>query len=66
VIDSDTPGLCPLVQHTIPLTDNFQPKRLRAYKIPENCREEMNRQIQELLRLGFIEPMAVRHLKYLR
>ena len=52
----ETPGLCPLVEHTIPVSDDFKPKRIRAYRIPENYRAEVNRQIQELLRLGFIEP----------
>jgi hypothetical protein len=51
-----TPGLCALVEHQIPIADNFKPKRLRVYKILENYRAEVNRQIQELLRLGFIEP----------
>lgn len=62
---SETPGLCPLVEHAIPIMENFQPKRLRAYKIPEHYRDEVNRQIQELLRLGFIEPSRLRHLKFL-
>ena len=52
----ETPRLCTLVEHTVPVLENFKPKRLRAYKVPENYREEVNHQIQELLRLGFIEP----------
>jgi hypothetical protein len=52
----ETPGLCPLMEHTIQVSDDFKPKRIRAYWIPENYRAEVNRQIQELLRLGFIEP----------
>jgi transposase InsO family protein len=52
----EVPGLCPLVEHTIAITDDFKPKRLRAYKVPENYRAEVSHQIQELLRLGFIEP----------
>jgi hypothetical protein len=59
---SETPGLCSLVLHTIPTTSEFVPKRLRAYRVPENLKTEVNRQIRELLRLGFItesnSPMA--------
>lgn len=53
---SDTPGFCNAVQHEITVTDEFKPKRLRPYKIPEAYKEEVSRQIAELLRLGFIEP----------
>ena len=59
----ETPGLCTLVEHTIPIMESFKPKRLRAYKIPENYRDEVNRQIQEFLRLEFIEPSR-HHLKF--
>ena len=59
---SETPGLCALLMHTIPTTPDFVPKRLRAYRVPENLKAEVNRQIAELLRLGFItesnSPMA--------
>ena len=59
---SETPGLCTLVMHTIPTTPEFVPKRLRAYRVPENLKAEVDRQIAELLRLGFItesnSPMA--------
>jgi hypothetical protein len=33
---SATPGHCMLVTHTIPTTPEFEPKRLRAYRVPEN------------------------------
>jgi hypothetical protein len=59
---SDVPGLCELVEHCIPISAEFQPKRLKAYKMPEQLKAEVSRQISELLRLGFIEksnsPMA--------
>ena len=58
----DEPGLCTLVTHEIPLTAEFQPKRLRAYRIPERLQPEVDRQINELLDKGFIRrsnsPMA--------
>jgi hypothetical protein len=53
---SDTPGLCTEVEHEIPLIDGFKPRVMRAYKVPENYRAEVDRQIAELLRLKFIEP----------
>jgi hypothetical protein len=56
------PGLCKLVEHEIPVTSDFVPKRLRAYRIPERLKPEVERQIQDLLRQGFIRrstsPMA--------
>jgi hypothetical protein len=60
---SEVPGLCELVEHRIPISDEFQPKRLKAYKVPEQLEAEVfSRQISELWRLGFIEkrnsPMA--------
>ena len=55
---SDIPGLCTLVQHEIPIASGFRPKRLKAYRVPEFCKPEVNRQIAELLRLGFIEPSS--------
>ena len=53
---SDIPGFCDIVEHEVPLVSEFKPKRLRAYKVPENFKEEVSKQIQELLHLGFIEP----------
>ena len=52
---AETPGYCDLVQHEIPMMDGFRPKRLKAYRIPEAFKEEVSKQIAELLRLGFIE-----------
>ena len=51
---SQSPGLCTAVMHKIPTTPGFVPKRLRPYRIPENLKAEVNAQIAELLRLGFI------------
>jgi len=55
---SDTPGLCTIIQHEIPIASDFRPKRLKAYGVPEMYKPEVNRQIAELLRLGFIEPSS--------
>ena len=59
---SDTPGLCNNYVHDIIVTDDFRPKRLKEYRIPEKLKGEVRRQIQELLQLGLIResksPMA--------
>jgi hypothetical protein len=52
---SDVPGLCTAVVHEIPTTKDFIPKRVRGFRIPETLREEVDRQIAELLRAGFIQ-----------
>jgi hypothetical protein len=52
---SEMPGLCEHVEHRIPISDGFQPKRLKAYKLPEQLKAEVCRRISELLRFGFIE-----------
>ena len=38
------------------VNSDFKPKRLRAYKVPERLKPEVDRQIHELLSLGFIRP----------
>jgi len=53
---SETPGYCNIVEHEMPVTSDFKPKRLRAHKVPERLKPEVNRQIQEILKLGFIRP----------
>jgi len=53
---SETPGFCDLVEHEIPVTSDFKPKRLKAYKVPERLKPEVQKQINELLSLGFIRP----------
>ena len=59
---SDKPGLYQGVQHSIPVSPDFRPRRLKEYKIPEKIKPEVMRQIQELLDLGIIQksnsPMA--------
>ena len=53
---SEKPGLCKVGAHSIHVTPDFKPKRLRAYKVPELLKPEVARQLQELLDLGFIQP----------
>jgi hypothetical protein len=45
---------CPYIEHRINVSSNFKPKRLKEYRIPEILKPEIQRQIDELLRNGFI------------
>ena len=59
---SDKPGLCRVAEHQIRVTGDFQPKRMRPYRVPEAMKPEVERQIKELLDAGLIvrsdSPMA--------
>ena len=48
---SDSPGFCNLVEHEIHVTKDFKPKRLRAYRVPESIKPEVERQINDMLKL---------------
>lgn len=48
-------GNCDIVQHQIHLTDDI-PTRQKPYKVPYHLKGEMNKQINELLDAGIIEP----------
>lgn len=51
---SDKPGCCDWIQHEIHVREGFKPKRLRAYRVPESLKPEVEKQIQEMLQLGII------------
>ena len=53
---SGKPGFCNVIQHEIHVSKDFQPKRLRAYRVPENLKPKVKEQIQELLKFGIIKP----------
>jgi hypothetical protein len=53
---AETSGFCPYVEHSIAIDDDFKPKRLREYRIPEVLKPEVQRQIDELMKNGFIRP----------
>ena len=53
---SDKPGFCPLIEHSIQVNAEFKPKRLRAYKVPEVLKPEVDRQIKEMIEQGIIVP----------
>ena len=48
---SNKPGLCTVIQHEINTTTDFIPKRTRAYRVLEVLKGEIERQVDELLRL---------------
>ena len=60
---TDTPGHCTLIPHKIRVSDSFQLKALRAYRVPELLKEEIKRQVVVLLKLGFIRPSRS-HVKW--
>jgi len=53
---SDSPGYCDVVEHEIHVTPDFKPRMTRAYRVPETLKQEIERQVDELLKLGFIVP----------
>jgi hypothetical protein len=58
---NESPGFCPYVEHSITVNADFKPKRLREYRIPEVLKPEVQRQIDELLKNGFIRPSNSPH-----
>ncbi len=53
---SSKPGLILNVEHEIVTTPDFHPRRMKPYRIPEVLKVEVEKQIDQLLRDGFIEP----------
>ena len=54
-IFSDVPGRTNLVRHRIQLTSNV-PVRKRPYPVPYAMRQELDKEIDDMIRLGVIEP----------
>jgi len=56
------PGLTTRVEHSIEITPGFKPKRMREYKVPERLKQEVQRQLDDMLASGIIQesnsPMA--------
>jgi len=46
---SEKHGLCTVLQHEINVSADFKPKRLRAYRVPENLKPMVEAQINEFL-----------------
>jgi len=53
---SDRPGLYTGAVHRTETTDEFKPKRMRAYRVPEVFKPDVEKQISELLDMGLIRP----------
>jgi len=45
-----------VVTHEINVTSDFKPKRLRAYRVPESLKPEVETRIQEMLAMRIIKP----------
>jgi hypothetical protein len=60
---ADRPGFCNVVEHKIITLPGFVPKRAKAYKIPEILKEDVDRQIETLLKDGFIRPSTSLRVK---
>jgi len=52
----DRPGMCDEVGHRIQTTDQFVPRQMRPYRVPDAFKPEVDRQIQDLLDKGLIRP----------
>ncbi|GFW75333.1 hypothetical protein TNCV_4189871 [Trichonephila clavipes] len=53
---SSVPGSAKVKGHSVNLMPDFVPKKLKPYRIPIALQEEVNKQINDLLQLGLIEP----------
>ena len=53
---ADRPGFCDFMQHEIHVGEDFRPKRLRAYRVPENLKPAVRKEIQQMLDLAIIKP----------
>jgi len=53
---SNRPGFCDVVYHEINLKPDFTPKQSKAYRIPEILKPEVERQIDQLVKDGFLVP----------
>jgi len=55
-------GLCDVITHRIQTTSEFVPRQVRPYRVPAVFKDEVNRQIADLLSMGLIRgsnsPMA--------
>ena len=56
---SETPGFTDKAEHFIPISDNFKPKRLRAYWVPERLKPQVKQQLEEMLQQGIITLVKV-------
>ena len=55
---SDTPGFCSIVEHEIQVTPDFKQKQCKACRVPEVLKAEIEKQVDQLLKMGFIVPSS--------
>ena len=60
-LQSGIPKIANVGEHVIRLKPDSQPKRQKPYWIPEALKNEVDRQIEELLELGLIEHSESEH-----
>jgi len=53
---ADYSGLCTVIEHEIHVTLDFKPRMTKAYRVRETLKLEIEKQVDELLKLGFIVP----------
>jgi len=53
---NDKPGCCKSAMYTINLKNGYVPRQSRPYRIPDNLKPEVDRQITKLLKYGKIIP----------
>jgi len=47
---------CTVIEHEIHVTPDFKPRMTKAHRVPETLKIEIERQVDELLKLRFIVP----------
>ena len=45
-----------MVEYEIRISPEFRPRMTKAYRVPESLKREIERQVDELLKMGFISP----------
>ena len=53
---SDRPGFCPIIEHEIHVISNFKTRQCKAYRVPEILKDEIEKQVDQLLKMSFIVP----------
>ena len=53
---SDRPGFCDVIYHEVKLKPDFIRKQSKTYRIPEILKPEVERQIDQLVKDGFLVP----------
>ena len=46
------------IEHCIEITPDFRPRRMRAYRVPDVFKPQVEKQIRDLLDMGLIKPSS--------